>query len=262
MAAESRVIIQRAQEQGISPAAIGQEHPERAVMKIQVPEGVAIFALVAADLPALEAVLGDLRAGAVDGSAACPLEEAVGFHEAEDGSIGRLNAQGGLLLGQHGQVIGVELVAPVRVLAVLEGQSFPEWLTEGRMLPLVRTELAPEGRHWVLLCMERGVIPAFDRGQTKGDPQTVDGVTPLLGGQGFEAGLQFARGGRGGQHRAHHAEAEAGPLFLGTWAGLRIRHRVAHSSVFGSRICDVWGSTTAPTPRHLASSAGHQRRLT
>src|ERR1039458_5528461 len=130
------------------------------------------------------------------------------------------------------------------------------------MLTLVRTDLAPKGGHRVLLFIERGVIPALDRGQTELDPLAADGGTPLLGSQLFEPGLKFSPLGRGGQQRAHYAEAEARPLFMGTWEERVVRHRIAHFSFFGSCACDVRGSTTAPAPVHLASCAGHNPPLT
>jgi hypothetical protein len=52
MAAEPAVIVQTAKEPRVDPLAVVQEDPQRAVVKIQVPQGVDILALVAADLAA------------------------------------------------------------------------------------------------------------------------------------------------------------------------------------------------------------------
>lgn len=73
-------------------------------------------------------------------------EQAAGFHEAEDGSTGRLGAQGRLLPGQHRQVIRVELAAPVGMLLVLEGRSLAQWLSEGRMPGTDKLEATVEAR--------------------------------------------------------------------------------------------------------------------
>ena len=56
MAAQARMIIEDAQQERVSPLAVGQEHPQRAVVKVQMPEPVDILALVAANLAGLEAV--------------------------------------------------------------------------------------------------------------------------------------------------------------------------------------------------------------
>ena len=58
-------------------------------MEIQVPEGMDILTLVAADFAAGEAMLGGLRAWAVNGAPARALEQALVFHVAQDRSIGR-----------------------------------------------------------------------------------------------------------------------------------------------------------------------------
>jgi hypothetical protein len=47
------------------------------------------------------------------------------------------------LFGQHEQVVGVELVTPVGMLAVLGKQQFPQGQTQGRMLALVGAGFAP-----------------------------------------------------------------------------------------------------------------------
>ena len=74
MTAEPGVVIQDGEQDRINPAAVGQEHAQGAVMEIQMPEAVDIFALIAADFPGLIAVLGRLSSWAMDGSTARALE--------------------------------------------------------------------------------------------------------------------------------------------------------------------------------------------
>ena len=182
MASQAAMIIEDAQQDRIGPATVVQQDRQRAVMKVQVPEAVDIFVFVTAHLAALEAVLGRLGARAVDRATAWAFAQAVGFHKAQDRGIRRLGPQVGLLLHQHQQVVGVELIAPVGMLPILGGQRLPEIEAQRRMLAGVGAELAPQGCHRILLFMERGVKPAFDRGEAEADPLSGDRVTPLLSG--------------------------------------------------------------------------------
>ena len=192
MAAKPGVVVQHAQQQRISPLAALQEDAQRPVMEVQVPEAVDIGVFVAAHLAALEAMLGGLGAGAIDRAAAPALEQALGLHEAQHRGIGRGRTQFGLLLRQHGQVVGVKLVAPIGVLPVLENQGFPEWQTQAGVLAQVGAELALQRGHRVLLFIQRQVIPALDGGRPELDPLRSNGVAPFLGGQLSEALLEFA----------------------------------------------------------------------
>lgn len=90
MAAEPAVIVQAAKEQRVGPLAVVQEDPQRAVMKIQVPQGVDILALVAADLAALEARFGNLGARTAGRTPARTLQQAMSFHEPQDRGIAGL----------------------------------------------------------------------------------------------------------------------------------------------------------------------------
>ena len=119
VAAQTRVVVQATQQEWIGPLAVFQEDPQRAVMKVQVPESVDIFTLVAADLATLESVLSGARAGATGRTSPGTFEQALGFHETQHRSIRRLGVGLRCLLGQYEQVVGVELVTPVGMLAVL-----------------------------------------------------------------------------------------------------------------------------------------------
>src|ERR1700741_3146550 len=85
-------------------------------MKIQVPQSINILALITADLPSLDAMLSELGAGTIDRAATWALDQALNFHETHNRGIGRSSAKGRFLLDQHGQVVRVQLVAPVGML--------------------------------------------------------------------------------------------------------------------------------------------------
>ena len=137
MATKPGMIIEQGQQNGISPVAIVQEHTRRAVMKIQMPQRVDVVTFITAHLAALEALLGGLRPGTVRGTPALPLEKAAGFHVAPDRSIGRFGPPLGLLFDEHGEVVGMQLIAPTGMLAMLSGQQLPQWSAERRVLARV-----------------------------------------------------------------------------------------------------------------------------
>ena len=89
------------------------------MMEIQVPEGVDILAFVAANLTTLHAMLGGLGAWAVHRAASRAFEQSMVFHVAQDRGVRRSGSQGGIIFGQNRQIIGVKLVTPAGVLAVL-----------------------------------------------------------------------------------------------------------------------------------------------
>jgi hypothetical protein len=122
MAAEPRVVIENAQQDGISPATLVQQHPERAMMKIQMPEPVDILAFITAYFAGLVTVLGGLSARTVDRPPPRPLKQAVTFHPAQQRNIGGQRASLRFLLDQHREVVEMELVTPTGMSAVLLGQ--------------------------------------------------------------------------------------------------------------------------------------------
>ena len=93
MATEPGVVIQDAQQQRIGPLTVLQEHAQRPMMKVQVPQAVDIGVFVAAHFPSLEVVFGGLGARAVDRAAAAAFEQALRFHEAQHRGIGRGRAR-------------------------------------------------------------------------------------------------------------------------------------------------------------------------
>src|SRR5467141_1427720 len=121
MATEPGTVIEDAEQNRIDPLAIGLEHAQGAVMKIQMPQSVDILAFVTADLAGLITMLGHLSARTVRRPTASSLEQPVAFHVAQQRDIGRHGAGLRLLLDQHRQIVGVKLITPTGMLAMLQG---------------------------------------------------------------------------------------------------------------------------------------------
>ncbi len=119
VAAQSRTIVQGAQEQGIRPLAVLQQDPQGTVVEVQVPQPVDVFGLEAAHFPVFKTPLRHLRSRTMRRSATRPLKEAVGLHEARNAGVGRAPAKRWLLLRRRGQIVRVQLVAPTRMLPEL-----------------------------------------------------------------------------------------------------------------------------------------------
>src|SRR5208283_5406242 len=193
MATEPRVIVENAQQDRIRPATVAKQYPEGTMMEIQVPEPVDILALITAYFPGLVTMLGDLGARTVDRSAARPLEQAVAFHPAQQGNVGRQRAGLGLLLDHDRQVVEMKLVTPTGMLLVLLGQQLDEFGIIYRGMPaVVGADLALERFHRPGFGTQRLVIPSLDGRTTKDHPIARNRVAPLFDGQFLELGLQLA----------------------------------------------------------------------
>ena len=103
------------------------EHLERAVVEVEVPQRPDVLGLVAANLAGLASGFGDRLARVSGGLWLGFAYPAVSLHVSFDGGIGTQPPQRRIGLHQGGEVVVVQLVAPVGVLAVLEqkplGQS-------------------------------------------------------------------------------------------------------------------------------------------
>ena len=126
VAAKPGVVVEDAEQNGIGPLAVGPQHAQGAVMKIQMPESVDVFALETADLPGLVATLGCLRSRTVNRSAAGALEQPVTFHIAPKRGVRRDGAGLRLLFHQHRQVVKMKLVTPTGMLPALLDQQVDE----------------------------------------------------------------------------------------------------------------------------------------
>src|SRR6266566_426347 len=162
MATESRVVIEDAEQNRMHPLAVGRQHAQGTVMKIQMPESVNIFALVTADLPGFIAMLSRLSARTVDWPAARTFEQPVALHIAQERDVGRHGAGLGLLFHQHRQVVGMELVTPTGMLPVLLAQQFDEPGSKRGMLTVIGADFALERFHRPGFRAEGFVIPSLD----------------------------------------------------------------------------------------------------
>src|SRR6266404_2372766 len=151
-------------------------------MKIQMPQSIDILALIAADLPGLDAMLGGTGAGTMDRSTAWALDQTVNFHEAQNRGIGRNCAKSRLLFDEHCQVVKVQLIAPVRMLTILGSEPFAQLRTQRRVQALVRADLAAQRLHRILLLVPGGIKPPLDCRETKLNPLPGDGMTPFFSG--------------------------------------------------------------------------------
>lgn len=176
------MIVEDPQKKRIRPSPVGQEHAHRTVVKVQVPQGAHILTLVTADLARLVAMLGPTGAGTVRGAATRALEESVRLHEAHDRTIGRDGPEGRIFLDPDREVVGMELVTPTGMLAVLADQVFADFGPEGRVLALVGADLASEGTERVLR-VAGGVVPAFEGRNPELNRLATDRMAPGPGGQ-------------------------------------------------------------------------------
>jgi hypothetical protein len=101
-------------------------------MKIQMPESIDIFALVAANLPGFKATLGCLRSRTVNRPPARTLEQPMTFHVTQEGDVGGHGTGLRLLFHHHGQV--VEMICGVSHI-ILNVASLVMW--RKHRIPLV-----------------------------------------------------------------------------------------------------------------------------
>src|SRR5271165_2315388 len=163
MAAQAGMIINDPEHQRVNPTAFIEQDTQRTVMKIQMPQSIDILALIAADLPGLDAMLGGPGAGTVNRSTARAPDLALISHEADYGGIGRRGAKGRFLFDEHYQVVGVQLVAPVRMLTILGRQQFTHLRTQSGVPALVRADFSAQRLHRILLLVPSGMKPPLDR---------------------------------------------------------------------------------------------------
>src|ERR1700730_1018864 len=104
MTAQAGMIIDDPKHQWVNPTAFIEQDAQRTVMKIQMPQSIDILALIAANLPSLDAMLGGLGTGTVWRTTAQALDQAVNLHEAHHRAIGRSGANSRFLFDEHGQV--------------------------------------------------------------------------------------------------------------------------------------------------------------
>jgi hypothetical protein len=168
VAAEPGTVIEHAQQNRVGPLAVGQKHTQGAVVKIQMPEAIDILAFKAADFTPLVTALSRLGARAVNRTAPGPLDQAMLFHEPQHRQIRRHGPQFGLLFDQDSEVVGVELVGPTGVLAVLGGEPFGQLGAQGPMPSVIGADLAFENPHGAFFGRQGFVLTTLDVGPQRG----------------------------------------------------------------------------------------------
>ena len=119
MTAETGTIVHNGQQQGISIFALRQQHSQRTVMKIQMPQCIDKGTLITSDLPRLKPQFGLNGSRTMGRTTAGTFDQSVGFHVTQYRWVGRRFAQVGFCFDQSGQVIAVQLVTPVGMLVIL-----------------------------------------------------------------------------------------------------------------------------------------------
>ena len=171
------------------------------------------------------------------------------LHVALDCGIGGEPPQRGIGLHQRDEVVVVQLIAPVRVIAVLEMKSLGEGRRQ-RDLTAVSAHGAAQGADWIVVSAPGCVVPPFNGGGRELGVASACGVRPGLGSEG--ADRCFERAGAGGElksepttenrNRAHRAPVELGGVWVITPP-------------------DRWGERTVTIRFHRPRSVGEEHLL-
>ena len=138
VSAQTRVVIKDPQRDRTQPLAPGSEHFERSVVEIQMPQGADMRGFIAADLSRLASLLGANLSRALMRRSPRFFGQATGLHVAFDRGIRREPPERGLRLHQGSEIIEVELIAPVWMVAVLENQPPGQQRGQGDLTAVFR----------------------------------------------------------------------------------------------------------------------------
>jgi hypothetical protein len=125
-------------------------------------------------------MLGGLGAGTMYRTTAGALDQALNFHEAHNRGIGRSGANSRFLFDQDGQVVSVQLVAPIGMLPILVNQQFSEFWSERGVLAMVRTDFAAQCLHRIPLRVAGCIEPPLNSRETKSNSLPGDGMMPFF----------------------------------------------------------------------------------
>ena len=204
MAGEAGMVVEDAEQHRLQPAPVAAQHLARAMVEIEVPQGVDVGDLEAAHLELLAARLrGQCAVGAAHRARLA--QQAAFPHVAADGGVGRQAAACGC-----GQVVVVQLERPLRVGLVLPRDGLCHLRRQGAGAPGVGARAGAQHGDRVGVGAD-GVEPALQGGKAKAHRQAGGGVAPGFGGQRGEFAVQLARLGRGGQQVADDRKAQARP---------------------------------------------------
>ena len=102
------------------------------------------------------------------------------LHVATHGRVRGHRAEIGLLLDHHGQIVGVQLIAPAAMGPVLGFQNLLQSRAHRRVTAAVAALFAPQHRQRVLSLRAGLGVPALDGGKTEAHRRAADRVTPQL----------------------------------------------------------------------------------
>ena len=138
------------------------------MMKVRMEQAADVLGFVAAHLALLQATGGSAGAGGVPYPSALAAVQPLPLHPPPHHRIGRHPPQLRLLLGQHLQVVVVQLVAPAGVLPVLLAEHHALRRRHARMPARIAAYLIAQRPHRTR--RQAGtVVPAFDRRHSQGD---------------------------------------------------------------------------------------------
>jgi hypothetical protein len=205
VAAESRAVVENAEQLRLLPLPRGGQDGARALVKVQVPEAVYVRDFVRAPLACHERLAVRGLAMAMFSAA----QEASALHETAYGRIARYRAEA-LLAGQRDEVVVVQLEGPARMVAMLLDDGLLERRAETRMGPGVGGDLARE-RGERIVGAAGDVPPALDALEREVDGLAGRGVSPRARGERLDARLELAVVGGGGQERTEDLKAQTCP---------------------------------------------------
>ncbi len=215
VAAQPRAVVEQPEQERITPLPVGPQHPDLAVMKVEVPQGVHLLALVTAHFSGREAQFGRLGPGTVHRAPSAAREQTVGLHEASHTAVAWTRAERRLLLHHHSQIVSVQLVTPLRMGAVLRGEFFRHRVRHRGEPAGVPADLPAQRPHRILFRLQGPVIPPLDGRDAKVHPLAAARMAPGLVGECPQPAVQLPTARRRGEQGTHHAEAQMRPALGG-----------------------------------------------
>jgi hypothetical protein len=150
------------------------------VVEIEMPERSDVNGFVAADLSRLTSLFGACFAGPLPGKTPGLADPAVRLHVAPDRGIRAERPQRGIVLEQRGEVVVVQLVAPVGMLAVLEQKPLGQRRGQGHLAAVLAYGAAQDADGVVRLA-SGFVVPALDGDGEEADVASTVGWVGLVG---------------------------------------------------------------------------------
>jgi hypothetical protein len=190
VAAQPRPVVEDAQDLRRDPLAVRAQHAnEVGGVVVQVPQAVHVLALEAAGLARVEECPALVVALASAVSPLLPAKQPALLHQPAHRGVRRHVAERRVELGLRDQVVGVELVAPARVVAMLFDQHRDQRRRDRAPRPGVLADAAPERVDGIGVPGPTSEVqPAFQGRVREADLCTRDRVLPRLGRECLDGG--------------------------------------------------------------------------